>query len=70
MTIKLMEFRTIQPELLYTFTGDRFKEDVEPLGYDGYMRYYDRLTYLKPAVLLKAHYKMFNISPWTREYRG
>ena len=60
-TIGLMDFLAIQPELLFAITGDRFKEDVEPLGFDGYVRYFDRLMYLEPAVLVKANFKMFNV---------
>ena len=61
VTIGLMEVLAIQPEILLVGTGDKYKEYVEPFGFEGYVRYYDRLTYLEAVVLVKVRLGMFNL---------
>jgi hypothetical protein len=60
-TIGLLDFLAIEPEVLVAFLGDTFKEDMKPYGYGGYARYYDKLTYLEPAVLAKIRFGSFNV---------
>ncbi len=60
-TIGLLDFLAIEPEVLVAFLGNTFKEDVEPYGFEGYAKYYDKLTYLEPAVLAKLRFGSFYV---------